>query len=127
MVTNQPLDNVFGALADPTRRVILEQLMEGEATVGELARPFEMSRPAVSKHLRVLERAGLVDRRIEGRTTRCSLKAQPMREAAEWVERYRDYWEGQLDRFAAYLESDKSRTENVNPSDEDTSSQEKSE
>ena len=78
--------------------------MGGEATVGELARPFDMSRPAISKHLRVLERAGLVDRRVDGRTTRCSLRAESLQQASDWVDRYRDYWEGQLDRFADYLD-----------------------
>jgi DNA-binding transcriptional ArsR family regulator len=104
MVSNSALDQVFGALADPTRRVILEQLTEGQATVGELAQPFEMSRPAVSKHLRVLERAGLVERTIDGRITRCSLSAGPMQGASEWVDRYREYWDDQLDRFKRYLE-----------------------
>lgn len=106
MVTNYTLDRTFGALADPTRRAILERLSRGEATVGELARPFDISRPAISKHLRVLERAGLVDRRVEGRESRCRLSARPMRDAAEWVERYRSFWEDQLDRFARYLEDD---------------------
>lgn len=104
MVTNQPLDQLFGALADPTRRVILDRLTHGEATVGELARPFDMSRPAISKHLRVLERAGLVHRQVDGRLTRCSLRAAPLQDAAEWVEQYRDYWEDQLGRFASYLD-----------------------
>ena len=104
MVTNESLDHVFGALSDPTRRVIVDRLTLGEATVGELAAPFDMSRPAVSKHLRVLERAGLVDRRIEGRVTRCSLRAESLRQASEWVDRYRRFWEDQLDRFSAYLD-----------------------
>ena len=78
----------------------------GEATVGELARPFEISRPAISKHLRVLERAGLVRRTTDGRMSRCGLDAEPMRDAAEWVERYRKYWEGQLDSLSRYLEQD---------------------
>jgi len=110
MVSNNPLDQVFGALADPTRRVILERLTRGEATVGELARPFRMSRPAVSKHLRVLERAGLVHRTIDGRITRCNLSAGPMRDAAKWVERYREYWDDQLDQFKRYLEDEASLT-----------------
>ena len=115
MVSNNSLDRVFGALADPTRRVILDQLTRGESTVGELAQPFDMTRPAVSKHLRVLERAGLVERTIDGRITRCNLSAGPMRDAAEWVEQYRDYWDDQLDRFKRYLEdqpteSDRNKT-----------------
>ncbi len=109
MVTNQSLDQVFGALADPTRRVIVDRLTLGDATVGELAEPFDMSRPAVSKHLRVLERAGLVDRRIEGRITRCSLRTESLRQASEWVDRYRQYWEGQLDRFSSYLDEQAER------------------
>ncbi len=105
MVTFQKqLDRTFAALADPTRRAILLRLSEGEATVGELARPFRMSRPAISKHLRVLERAGLVVRRKDGRISRCTLDASPMRDAATWVERYRRFWEGQLDRLTTYLE-----------------------
>lgn len=105
MVTNsRHLDHTFGALADPTRRAILARLATGEATVGELARPFDVSRPAISKHLRVLERAGLVRRTRDGRISRCELDAVPMREAAEWVERYREFWEGQLDSLSRYLE-----------------------
>ena len=105
MVTNSAeLDLVFGALADPTRRAILARLAEEQSTVGELAAPFEMSRPAISKHLRVLERAGLVKRTPDGRISRCRLDAGPMREAAEWVEHYRSYWENQLDALARYLE-----------------------
>jgi DNA-binding transcriptional ArsR family regulator len=105
MVTNaRQLDLTFGALADPTRRAILARLSRGETTVGELARPFAVSRPAISKHLRVLERAGLVRRSADGRLSRCELDAGPMRDAAEWVERYRKYWEDQLDSLSRYLE-----------------------
>lgn len=107
MVTSsRRLDLTFGALADPTRRAILARLAQGEATVGQLARPFDVSRPAVSKHLRVLERAGLVRREREGRYRRCALDAGPMRDAAEWVERYRKFWEGQLDSLSRYLEGE---------------------
>lgn len=99
------LDRVFGALADRTRRAILARLAdEGEATVGELAEPFAISRPAISKHLRVLERAGLVDRTRDGRVSRCELDAGPMADAAAWVERYRVFWEDSLDSFARYVE-----------------------
>jgi len=108
MVTNEEpnrLDRIFGALADTTRRRILDRLAEGEVTVGELAAPFEISRPAISKHLRVLERAGLIHRTRGGRVRRCGLEAAPMREAAEWVERYREFWEDRLDALAAYLEN----------------------
>jgi DNA-binding transcriptional ArsR family regulator len=105
MVTNtRRLDVTFGALADPTRRALLARLAEGEATVGELAQPFDVSRPAISKHLRVLERAGLVRRASHGRVSRCELVALPMQDAAEWVERYRIFWEGQLDSLSRYLE-----------------------
>lgn len=103
MVTNS-LDLTFGALADPTRRAILGRLAEGDTTVGDLATPFSVSRPAISKHLRVLERAGLVRRTRDGRVSRCGLDAAPMRDAAAWVERYRRFWESQLDSLARYLE-----------------------
>ncbi len=107
MVTNaRTLDLVFGALADPIRRAILARLANGEATVGQLASPFDVSRPAISKHLRVLERAGLVQRTRDGRLSRCELDAEPMREAAEWVERYRKFWEDQLDSLARYVEEE---------------------
>jgi DNA-binding transcriptional ArsR family regulator len=109
MVTNMGsiLDRTFAALADPTRRAILARLARGEATVNELARPFDVSRPAISKHLRVLERARLVTRTPDGRVSRCHLNATPMKDAADWVERYRAYWEGQLDSLARYLQDDK--------------------
>ena len=104
MVTiSRRLDRTFGALADPTRRAILARLANGDANVGELARPFAMSRPAISKHLRVLERAGLVRRASEGRISRCKLDATPMGEAARWVDRYRAFWEGRLDSLSRYL------------------------
>ena len=110
MVTSaRALDRTFAALADPTRRAILARLARGEATVGELARPFRVSRPAVSKHLRVLEQAGLVQRERDGRVSRCALDAEPMREAAEWVERYRVFWTGRLDSLERYLERRKPR------------------
>jgi len=105
MVTNNVrLDRTFGALADETRRAILARLAHGDATVGELARPFRVSRPAISKHLRVLERAGLVQRGREGRISRCVLDAGGMREAADWVNRYRAFWEGRLDALSRYVE-----------------------
>ncbi len=98
------LDATFGALADPTRRAILTRLALGTTTVGELAEPFDISRPAISKHLRVLEKAGLVHRARDGRVSRCGLDASPMRDAAEWVERYRVFWESQLDALSRYFE-----------------------
>lgn len=97
------LDATFSALADPTRRAIVARLAEGEATVGELAAPFDVSLPAISKHLRVLESAGILARTREGRVHRCRLVAAPMRDAAEWIERYRRYWEEQLDSLERYL------------------------
>ena len=100
----QALNLLFGALADETRREILDQLADGHASVGELAAPFDISRPAVSKHLRVLERAGLVERRRDGRISRCALRAEPLRSAAGWLERYRSFWEHQLDALSGYLE-----------------------
>jgi DNA-binding transcriptional ArsR family regulator len=99
------LDATFGALADPTRRAILARLTLGEANVTELATPFDISLPAVSKHLRVLESAGLLQREIDGRIHRCRLAAQPMKNAAAWMETYRAFWEAQLDALAHYLES----------------------
>jgi DNA-binding transcriptional ArsR family regulator len=105
MVTSaRKLDRTFAALSDSTRRAILARLADGEATVGELARPFRVSRPAISKHLRVLERAGLVQRARDGRVSRCELDAEPMRDAAEWIERYAEFWGDRLDSLARYLE-----------------------
>jgi DNA-binding transcriptional ArsR family regulator len=106
---DRQLDAVFGALADPTRRRILDRLTRGETTVGELAEPFAMSRPAISKHLDVLERAGLVHRIPDGRVNRCRLDGDPLRDTVEWMERYRAYWEGQLDAFKRYLERENTR------------------
>jgi DNA-binding transcriptional ArsR family regulator len=101
------LTATFAALADPTRRAILARLIEGDATVSELASPFDMSLPAVSKHLTVLEDAGLIAREREGRTRRCRVRAAPLRAASEWIETYRRFWEDQLDSLAEYLAEDK--------------------
>jgi DNA-binding transcriptional ArsR family regulator len=98
------LDAVFGALADPTRRRILDRLTRGDATVGELAEPFDMTRPAISKHLDVLERAGLVHRIPDGRVNRCTFDGAPLNDAVELMERYEQYWTSQLDALKAYLE-----------------------
>jgi DNA-binding transcriptional ArsR family regulator len=107
MVTINPhLDLTFAALSDPTRRAILDQLVHGVATVGQLAEPFDISRPAISKHLRVLERAGLVSRQRDGRVSRCGLDASPMKDAADWVDRYRRFWDQQLDQLVQYLETE---------------------
>ena len=98
------LDRTFGALADPTRRAILARLKSGEASVTELAEPFEMSLPAVSKHLKVLERAGLIARGRERQWRPARLAAEPLREVAEWTEPYRRFWEESYDRLDVYLE-----------------------
>ena len=98
------LDAVFSALADPTRRRILARLARGPASVGELAAPFDMSLPAVSKHLTVLQRAGLLRRERDGRVQRCELDARPLGAATRHLERYRAFWDGALDRLARYLE-----------------------
>jgi DNA-binding transcriptional ArsR family regulator len=99
------LDSTFAALSDATRRGILARLArQGETSVGDLAAPYKMSLPAVSKHLRVLEAAGLVSRQKDGRVHRCRLRAEPMRDAAAWIEHYRQFWEAQLDSLARYLE-----------------------
>lgn len=100
---NAQLDRTFSALADPTRRAILARLTQGEATVNELAAPFEMSLPAVSKHLKVLERAGLISRGREAQWRPCKLEAEPLRDAASWIAEYRRFWEERLDRLDAYL------------------------
>lgn len=98
------LSATFSALADPTRRAILARLTSGEHTVTELAAPFEMSLPAVSKHLGVLERAGLITRSRDAQWRPCRIRAAPLKEVAEWAERYRHVWEQRLDRLDAYLE-----------------------
>ena len=104
MVNYSSLDSTFAALADPTRRAILNRLALGEANVSELAEPFSMSLPAVSKHLRVLEEAGLLVRRKEGRTHHCSLRADPLADAVKWIEEARRFWGDQLDALAEFLE-----------------------
>jgi DNA-binding transcriptional ArsR family regulator len=98
------LDCTFGALADPTRRAILARLAKGEASVTELAEPFEMSLPAVSKHLKVLERAGLVSRGRERQWRPARLRAIPIKEVAEWTDRYRRFWDERYDRLDEYLD-----------------------
>ena len=105
------LNRTFAALADPTRRSILVHLARGSRPVTHLARPHAMSLPAVSKHLRVLEKAGLLRRRRYGRVHEMELDAQPLKKAAQWVEQYRKFWEGSLDRLADYLEKTTKATE----------------
>jgi DNA-binding transcriptional ArsR family regulator len=97
------LDETFSALADPTRRAILARLAEGEASVTELAEPFDVSLPAVMKHLGVLEKAGLIERKKKGRVSRSRLVAEPLQDAAEWIAGYRRFWEKQFDALAQYL------------------------
>jgi DNA-binding transcriptional ArsR family regulator len=104
-----PLSTTFAALADPTRRAILARLASGECSVTELAEPFEMSMPAVSKHLRVLERAGLIARRREAQWRPCRIEAGPLKEVADWTEHYRSTWEDRLDRLDTYLQQAKSK------------------
>lgn len=103
MKHDDQLDSVFAALADPTRRAILTRLAEGESTVSELARPFAMSMPAVSKHLKVLERAGLIERGRQAQYRPCRLNGKPMKLASDWIEHYRKFWEESFDRLEDYL------------------------
>jgi len=104
MVNYSSLDRTFAALADPTRRAILSRLGLGEANVSELAEPFSISLPAISKHLRVLEEAGLLVRRKEGRTHHCHLRPDPLGDAVEWIEEARRFWDDRLDALAQFLE-----------------------
>jgi DNA-binding transcriptional ArsR family regulator len=102
-MATDPLTTTFAALADPTRRAILSRLVSGDCSVTELAEPFEMSLPAVSKHLRVLERAGLITRGREAQWRPCRLEPAPLKEVADWAERYRAIWEQRMDRLDIYL------------------------
>src|SRR6478672_3466324 len=102
-MSSDQLSETFAALADPTRRAILARLASGEASVTELAEPFEMSMPAISKHLKVLERAGLIGRGREAQWRPCRLEAAPLKDVAGWVERYRRFWEQSFDRLEDYL------------------------
>jgi DNA-binding transcriptional ArsR family regulator len=103
------LSTTFAALADPTRRAILARLSTGEASVTELAEPFEMSMPAISKHLKVLERAGLIARGREAQWRPCRLEAAPLKDVAEWVKRYQRFWEQRFGNLDAYLRELKAR------------------
>jgi DNA-binding transcriptional ArsR family regulator len=103
MVESQ-LDGIFAAIADPTRRAIVARLADGEATVGELAEPFEVSLAAVSKHVHVLRQSGLLTQRREGRVRRCRLVAEPLREADDWLADYRRFWDRRLDALAAHFQ-----------------------
>jgi DNA-binding transcriptional ArsR family regulator len=103
MQPTDPLSTTFAALADPTRRAILARLAKGEASVKDLSAPFEMSQPAISKHLRVLERAGLIEQGRQAQWRPRRLRASPLRDIADWVEMYRGHWEESFERLGAYL------------------------
>jgi DNA-binding transcriptional ArsR family regulator len=103
-MTPERLDATFSALADPTRRAILARLAKGDASVMELAEPFAMSQPAISKHLKVLERAGLISRGRDAQRRPCRLEASPLRDINEWIERYREFWEASFDALEDVLE-----------------------
>jgi DNA-binding transcriptional ArsR family regulator len=109
--SSQTLDKTFAALSDPTRRAILARLARGDASVTELAAPFAMSLPAISKHLRVLEQAGLVERTRDGRVHRLRLVAQPLHEAAAWIAHYQQFWDQQLAALADYLHDGEPKAE----------------
>jgi DNA-binding transcriptional ArsR family regulator len=104
------LDATFAALADPTRRAILARLASGEANVTELARPFDMSQPAISKHLKVLERAGLISRSRDAQSRPCRLEVRRLKEATQWMERYRRFWDESFDRLDVYLHEMQKKT-----------------
>ena len=103
---SQALDDTFSALSDPTRRAIISKLADGELPILEIASPFDMSLPAVTKHIRVLEKAGLVIRRKKGRVRYCRLNAKPLRDAAQWLVFYQQFWNAKLDSLANLLEAD---------------------
>jgi DNA-binding transcriptional ArsR family regulator len=103
MQQTDPLSTTFAALADPTRRAILARLADGEASVKDLSAPFDMTQPAISKHLRVLERAGLIERGRQAQWRPRRLRAEPLRDIADWVSQYRRHWEDSFDRLDAYL------------------------
>ena len=111
-MTADRLSTTLAALADPTRRAILARLATGERSVTELAEPFEMRLPPISKHLKVLERAGLVARGREAQWRPCRLKAGPLKDVADWIERYRRFWEGSFDRLDTYLHELKAKEQN---------------
>lgn len=104
-MASDPLSTTFSALADPTRRQILARLTRGESSVKDLAKPFQMSAPAITKHLKVLEKAGLIERSRAAQWRPCKLKAEPLKDAADWIAQYRQFWEERLDRLEAYLQT----------------------
>jgi DNA-binding transcriptional ArsR family regulator len=111
MLRPDHLNTTFAALADPTRRAILARLTSGDATVLELAEPFDMSLPAISKHLKVLERAGLISRGRDAQRRPCRIRGAPLKEATEWIDQYRRFWEGSFDRLDDYLKEMKRKKE----------------
>lgn len=115
MLLSGRLDATFTALADPTRRAILSRLAVGDAPVTELAKPFKMSQPAISKHLKVLERAGLISRGRDAQRRPCRLEGKPLAEASQWLENYRQIWEGHFDKLDALLEELKERDKKQPP------------
>src|SRR4051812_22699973 len=117
------LSNTFAALADPTRRAILARLASGEASVKELAQPFDMTPPAITKHLKVLERSGLIARSRDAQKRPCRLKAKPLKEAVDWLEHYRELWEERLDRLDEYLQELQAQTHTHAPSSSDAPAQ----
>ncbi len=121
------LSSTFAALADPTRRAILARLATGESSVTEIAEPFDMSLPAITKHLKVLERAGLISRSRDAQWRPCKLEAKPLQQAADWVEQYRKFWEESIDRLEDYLselqarEKQKEKDKGIRGADDDKS------
>ena len=109
-MSTDPLNTVFAALADPTRRAILARLAAGDATVNELTEPFAMSQPAISKHIKVLEHAGLVSRRRDAQRRPCHLESKPLSEASAWLENYRRFWEARFERLDSVLDEMKRET-----------------
>jgi DNA-binding transcriptional ArsR family regulator len=124
-MTPDHLDNIFAALANPTRRAILARLARGEATVTELAAPFEMSLPAVSQHLKVLEQAGLIARSREAQWRPCRLEAGPLKEAVAWIEQYRRMWEERLDRLDEFLAESQLEEHNLGTASDDQSTEQR--
>jgi DNA-binding transcriptional ArsR family regulator len=118
VTTADALDRTFAALADPTRRAILRRLAAGEATVQELAKPFPMSQPAISKHLKVLERAGLITRTRRAQARPATIRAEALQDAAAWLGEYRRLWEDRLDRLDGYLREMQDKAEDAAPHDE---------
>ena len=121
MQQTDPLSLTFAALADPTRRAILARLAEGEASVKDLASPFDMSQPAISKHLRVLERAGLIEQGRQAQWRPRRLRAGPLREVADWVGQYRRHWEDSFERLDAYLREVQSKEQEHGDDDDEAS------